>query len=195
MAEEERILEENSEESATGPRKLFVNTYEAREEDYRECLRRLKFFMPRYYAFYAFMLLVFCASLARALLRNTPMLYLAPLFAAAVALYFLCKQVFSYRRSLQAAMKSLAACFGDRAPVGTVIFYEGEGILVNRAAFDGETAILPDEISSVLTTKNFYLLITRKNFTYMVKKDAFTLGTREGFVAYLREKGCKVKGD
>ena len=42
-------------------------------------------------------------------------------------------------------------------------------------------------------TKNLILLKSRANLIYILRKDTFTKGTKDDFIAFLRSKGIKVK--
>ena len=55
---------------------------------------------------------------------------------------------------------------------------------VNRLEFD--------KIRSAVQTKNLILLRTKANLIYIFRKDAFTVGTKNEFIAFLQTKGIRV---
>ena len=50
-----------------------------------------------------------------------------------------------------------------------------------------------DEVKSVFCTKNLIAVRSRASLVYMIQKSGFTLGTADGFLDLLREKGLYKK--
>ncbi len=50
-----------------------------------------------------------------------------------------------------------------------------------------------DEVKSVFCTKNLIAVRSRASLVYMIQKSGFTLGTADGFLDFLREKGLYKK--
>ena len=51
-----------------------------------------------------------------------------------------------------------------------------------------------DRIRSAVQTKNLILLRSRSNILYIFRKDGFTVGRKEDFIAFLKGRGIKVRG-
>ena len=50
-----------------------------------------------------------------------------------------------------------------------------------------------DSIKKVAQTKNYILLMTKANLLYTLQKDSFSVGTTDGFLDFLRDKGFTVR--
>lgn len=61
-------------------------------------------------------------------------------------------------------------------------------------ALESRQSVMLCDIKYAFITEGYISVITNARLMYTLKKDAFTLGDAESFVAYLREKGIKVKG-
>lgn len=58
----------------------------------------------------------------------------------------------------------------------------------------GEPVELPyDEVKSVFCTQNLIAVRSKASLVYMLQKSGFTLGTADGFLDFLREKGLYKK--
>lgn len=51
-----------------------------------------------------------------------------------------------------------------------------------------------DKIKSAVQTKNLIILRSKANLLFVFRKDGFSIGTKEDFVAFLKNKGIKVRG-
>lgn len=79
----------------------------------------------------------------------------------------------------------------------------GEGLDINIAVTeesitniteDGQSTVGFDRVKSAFVTKNYIAVTTKAKLIYILKKDSFTVGDYDGFIAFLTEKGIKVKG-
>ena len=77
-------------------------------------------------------------------------------------------------------------------PQATITFTE-ESIFVTCATVT-TMEYTYDKIAFAVQTKNLILLKTKANLIIIVRKDSFTLGTKEDFIAFLLGKGLTVKG-
>jgi hypothetical protein len=51
-----------------------------------------------------------------------------------------------------------------------------------------------DKIKSAAQTKNLIVLRSKANLLFVFRKDGFSIGTKEDFVAFLKSKGIRVRG-
>jgi hypothetical protein len=51
-----------------------------------------------------------------------------------------------------------------------------------------------DKIKGAVQTKNLILLRTKANMIWIFRKDSFSVGSKEEFISFLKNKGIKVKG-
>ena len=51
-----------------------------------------------------------------------------------------------------------------------------------------------DNIKKACCTKNLILLFTKAHFVHILKKDAFVVGDKEGFLELLKQNGIKIYG-
>ena len=51
-----------------------------------------------------------------------------------------------------------------------------------------------DNIKKACCTKNLILLFTKAHFVHILKKDAFVVGDKEGFLEFLKQNGIKIYG-
>jgi hypothetical protein len=51
-----------------------------------------------------------------------------------------------------------------------------------------------DKMKYAFMTKGYICVVTKANLMYIFKKDSFSVGDGDSFLAFLREKGIKVKG-
>ena len=60
--------------------------------------------------------------------------------------------------------------------------------------FGNEVAISIDNVKYAFVTNQYIALVTKAKLMCMFKKDGFTVGDTDSFIAFLREKGIMVKG-
>ena len=58
----------------------------------------------------------------------------------------------------------------------------------------GSQSIGIDKLKYAFVTRNYICVVTKARLMYIFKKDSFTTGDGYGFIAFLREKGIKVRG-
>jgi hypothetical protein len=98
---------------------------------------------------------------------------------------------FRYRQSVKMAIERDKELSGeDGLEVALTVTDEG----ITHSALANSNTIGFDIVKGVLLTKSYIAVITKARFLYILKKDSFTIGDADGFVAFLREKGIKIKG-
>lgn len=106
-----------------------------------------------------------------------------------VALYIILL-VLPYRMNVNTMVKRDAEMAGGREFLCEVSVSDSEII---HTAIGNTQSVGFENISYAFITKNYVALVTKAKFTYIFKKDSFTLGDCDGFVAFLKEKGIKIK--
>lgn len=61
-------------------------------------------------------------------------------------------------------------------------------------SLDSHTSILVSDLKYAFLTKSYIAVITKARLMVILKKDSFTIGDTESFLAFLREKNIKIKG-
>ncbi len=114
--------------------------------------------------------------------------YIISLLLFAALLYLV--PFIRYRTDPKAAIKrDRELCGGNEAEM---TFLVGENEISYRTPI-GENASLPfSKIKKVRQTKGLILLISDARLCFIFKKDSFTVGTAEEFLAFLKEKGYKI---
>lgn len=65
---------------------------------------------------------------------------------------------------------------------------------IEQTAFDSKVNLPIEKVKYVLSTKNYFALVTEARHMFILKKDSFAVGDSIGFIAFLKEKGIKIKG-
>ena len=65
---------------------------------------------------------------------------------------------------------------------------------INFSNFGNEVSISIDSIKYAFITNQYIALVTKAKLMCMFKKDGFTVGDTDSFIAFLREKGIRIKG-
>ncbi len=65
---------------------------------------------------------------------------------------------------------------------------------ITLSALESRTPISMSNVKGAFLTKNYIVIITKARLMFILKKDSFTLGDSDGFIAFLGEKGINVKG-
>lgn len=51
-----------------------------------------------------------------------------------------------------------------------------------------------NNVKKAIQTKNLILLVSKASMIYIFRKDSFEVGTKDGFISFLKTKGIKVLG-
>ena len=166
---------------------LFENKYKCTEEVYQEIYKYLYFHNNLTYGivvFYAaWLVLVNYFSLTTGKgLKLTSLLSLALIF------FFL--MLYSKTAAKRRYKDDLSS---NKWIPTTTSFLVREDAFVVKHSNAAANPIPYSEIKTVVNTKNFIILTTNEKLGLYVKKDSFTKGTTEEFIAFLKEKGFKIK--
>ncbi len=105
-----------------------------------------------------------------------------------IFMFFL--QLISYSSSVRTQLKRDEEMFGDKP---ALIEYSVTGDKIIYRCKNSETELNFSQIKKVYRTRNLITLHSKANLAYVMAKDGFSIGTADGFVSFLREKGVKVK--
>lgn len=103
---------------------------------------------------------------------------------------FLVFQIYCYYRQVNLMVKRDDEVHGKEVSVKTIVTND----YIQSTASTGAVIDLKyDKIKNSVQTKNLILLRTRTNLFYIFRKDTFTKGSKDDFIAFLTGKGIKVK--
>jgi hypothetical protein len=80
---------------------------------------------------------------------------------------------------------------GDDLKVTVIVTEDGLQI---AGSVGGEIKIGFDKVKDVIQTKNLILVRSKARLVYILRKDSFSIGTKEAFQSFLKDKGITVKG-
>ena len=165
---------------------LFENTYQRTKNIAKEMYRYFYFQRP---------ICIFVYILASANLISTILSYILyqtyDFFSIGVILFFFGFPALLYTTQVRTVVARDKEAFGCE-PMATITFTE-ETIYTTCATIKS-VEYTYDKIAFARQTKNLILLKTKANLILILRKDAFTLGTKEDFIAFLKAKGLIVKG-
>ena len=65
---------------------------------------------------------------------------------------------------------------------------------ITLSALESRSSVAMSNIKSAFETENYIVVLTKARLMFIFKKDSFTKGDAKSFIAFLKEKGIKVKG-
>lgn len=65
---------------------------------------------------------------------------------------------------------------------------------ITNSALESNNKVSFDNVNRAFITKNYAVVVTKARIVYIFKKDSFTIGDTESFIAFLKSKGIKVRG-
>ncbi|MBQ4086961.1 MAG: YcxB family protein [Clostridia bacterium] len=172
---------------------LFENRYVRTEQD-------LKAFYFRYY-FGAKYLIIDVIFALFGLYMVLPDVYYAVIwgfpFDASILLWGIyvfimpVVQLIAWKRMVRITQKREAEALNGRDPEIHVSVYADE-IHMGYAAI-GDSILPYTKVKKIRQTKNLIILYSGARLGYVLRKDAFTVGSYPDFIDFLRSKGFKVK--
>ena len=165
---------------------LFQNKYTRTKDLAKEVYRFYYFRRKLLIVLYILLLLAFLANAADALSGdpyNLGILIYIPMFFALIGSIY-CRQV-------KAMVQRDIEMHGKEVEVELTVTDH----YIQHATSTGSVYQVEfDKFKRAIQTKNLILLHSKANVFYILRKDSFQLGTKEGFVDFLRTKGIPVKG-
>ncbi len=164
---------------------LFENSY-IRNKDLAKELYGYIFFR-RNYLFVAYIVLLVSFIINLILLITTGS---ANWFVFVFVPFFLLLRLFTYFQSIKLMVKRDSELSGGPVEVKTIVTEE---FIQHTNSTGGVNKLEYDKIKKCNQTKNLILLQSDAKLIYVFRKDAFSIGSCDAFVEFLRSKGIKVK--
>ena len=163
---------------------LFKNSY-VRDRQMAKELYRFFYFKRKILVFYN---ILFAFGLIMGLIIEKHELLALQIIIATI---FYTVQTLLYRQNINVALKRDLEIF-KKEP--TIIITVTNDNITHCIKDDNENTLEFSSIKNAIQTKNYIFLRTKANLVYALKKDGFTLGTKENFIPFLKSKNIKVKG-
>jgi len=96
----------------------------------------------------------------------------------------------SYRSQVKAMVQRDKEMSGGEALCCEISVTDDE---ITLSALESRSPVSMSNVKSAFITKNYIVVITKARLMFILKKDSFTKGDANGFIAFLNEKGIKVK--
>jgi hypothetical protein len=97
----------------------------------------------------------------------------------------------SYFSGVNAMVKRDREICGDDLKVTVIVTEDGLQI---AGSVGGEIKIGFDKVKDVIQTKNLILVRSKARLVYILRKDSFSIGTKEALQSFLKDKGITIKG-
>lgn len=167
---------------------LFTNSYVRDEELAKEFYRYSYFGKPVHKIFAAIYIFLLAMSVFAFVKDGNPemLIYCIVIIALVVGML-----IWVYKRSVKAMLAQSEILLSGELPALEFSFFDNE--IKTKATSGEELTVSYEKIKRVQTTKNLILLSIGMNMFFILKKDAFVLGSYESFVIFLKNKGIKVK--
>ncbi len=164
---------------------LFENKYVRTEKIMKEVYQYFYFKRPVYRVIDTIVCLMFVANIALWLTGNGlnyVILMVVPVF---ILIRFLI-----YRGAVDMLMKQDHDMYkGKTVKVQNLVTENG----IKTVIFKGTNTISFSKIKIAIKTQNLIILCSQKDLMYVFVQDSFTKGNADEFVAYLTQKGIKVR--
>lgn len=167
---------------------LFENSYVLDEQAEKEILFYAYFKRKQMIAFYAFLSVLFIATVILAIIGGGDIF--TDVAASAVCAAVFIGILISYRRALKIQAARLSELYG-----GTVTFktqVTEDFISMTTSTGDKSSKIGFNAFKEVAQTENFIVLYTNAKLTYFFRKDSFTKGNADDFIEFLCRKGIGI---
>ena len=106
-------------------------------------------------------------------------------------LFFVALMFISYRSQVKALVQRDREMSGGD-PLCCDITVSDEEITLS--ALESRSPVSINNFKSAFATENYIVVITKARLMFILRKDSFTEGDADGFIAFLKEKGIKVTG-
>ena len=164
---------------------LFENTYVHDEEWAKDIYKYMYFYSPIRLFIFIIVCINFGIGLYNLILGDSFGLFLVLLMFVWMGLNF-----YSYKKSVKMALNRDIEMCGKPAEI--IVVVTDENIKQHHSA-GAETQLIYSEIKKVVQTEKYIYLCSKTNLLYTLKKDGFFVGTSEGFLMFLKNKGFKIK--
>lgn len=162
---------------------LFENSYVRNKKLAKE--------IYRYYYFQRKLLVVCYALISFSFFVNILLVVFEKTYNWGILIFAPCiflLQLYCYFRQVNTMVKRDSEIHGKEITVETIVTNE---YIQNTSSTGAVNKLEYDKIRSVVQTKNLILLRSKANLIYIFRKDTFSKGTRDEFIAFLASKGIK----
>jgi len=173
-------------QNLTPTESIFENVFAPTKEDFKEYIKvaTQKSYKIRLYCFYAICAVNSAWWFFKSFTENSDHAFFAVLFLFFAA-SLLVAQIRNRRKLLNATItreKVLNSGKSDEAQQWRVTFYDDRFETTHGSVFQYA------QVSKILSSDTFFLLLIEKAVFVLVKKEGFTRGNCEGFRIFLKEK-------
>lgn len=165
---------------------LFENSYERTAESIKEFCRHIYFRRPIWIVVYCLLGVSLLANVVLILTGNYDNIGVSVL-----ALLILAFPFYAYFKSTKMQIKRDREVGGGK-PIYVKLMVADE-LIQSEASTGGVTQISYAQIKKGTQTKHMILLYTQANLVYLFRKDSFTKGSAADLIAFLKQKGVKIK--
>lgn len=164
---------------------LFENSYVRNKELAKEIYRYFYFQRKFLVVCYVFLLISFFANILSAIFESACHWSVVILVPSLFAFQFVC-----YYAHVKNLVKRDLEVHGKEICVQTVVT---DAYIRNTASTGAVNDLEYANIRYAIQTKNLILLRSKANLLYIFRKDTFTKGDAQSFLAYLNSRGIQVK--
>ena len=171
---------------------LFKNEYVSSLNDIKRINERYFYFLlhsPIRIVLYSFILLGTIANII-----NFAVMGIWKMSATAGIIYvvfIVLYEIWLYRRSMKIWRARRIELNGEQDI--NVVYEITEDTVSSRSSVGEDVNISLDSVMKIRQSKNLIFMLTRAKIVYTLRKDAFTVGTAEEFVQFMRDKGINAK--
>lgn len=166
---------------------LFKNNHAMKKELAKEIYRYFYFQRKLYIVIYILLAIGFVLNLVSVVLSPSYFDVVMLICILAVAVI----PVWLYFIQVNSLIKRNIEMYGKEIEVEVIVT---EDFIQNTFSTGAVNKLEYYKIKRAVQTKNLILLYTKANLVYTLRKDAFEIGTKEGFIAFLKSKNITVKG-
>ncbi len=165
---------------------LFENSY-IRDKDFAKEMYGFIFFRRNYlFVVYIILVISFIINLILLITEGA----VASWFVFVFVPFFILLRLFTYFQSIKLLLKRDNELSGGPFEVKSIVT---EDFIEHTSSTGGVNRLEYNKIKKCNQTKNLILLQSDAKLIYVFTKDGFSVGTSEDFLAFLRNKGIKVK--
>ena len=163
---------------------LFENKYVNSEEITKEIYMYCYFKRPIWIAVDVFVVLNFLAGFGYLIFEKSLNFCI---FAPIIILW----QFYLYRRAVRITSKRIHEIYSEKS-TEIQTFVTGENIKMNFSTV-AVYEIAYSKFKKAIQTQNLIILFSETNLIYILHKDAFTKGSPEEFISFIKAKGIKIR--
>lgn len=163
---------------------LFENTYVRNKEMAKEIYRYYFFRRKGMIILYILCSLALISDIVNAIFEDGSGWY-SCIIIPLLLLYI----IISYFRTVNLTVKRDAEIHGKEITTDAIVT---EDYIQNTLSTGAVISVEYSKIKKAAQTKNLILLFSDANLIYIFRKDGFTKGTTDEFIAFLKSKGIKV---